>query len=269
MRHYTAVVHREHEVTVEYKDGVVIHRPLAALWPEHKPLAEVLKLKATTPPLIWEGTYQGNPTPAGGYTFRREWWSGKNRYQAGDRSLLTQVIGRYQGWDIAAKDKESNDPSACVTADILADYRMLIREVYVERLTFDVVPETILSLARRWNGDGLLRNVLIEDASSGTPAYQTLTATAEAWLRPLLFAMRPVGSKVERAGAASVWCANGMVLLPHPGPDVAWLLDFEDELFSFPQAAHDDQVDAFAYIVAFCENLLSAGYNARSAKGGG
>ncbi len=80
--------------------------------------------------------------------------------------------------------------------------------------------------------------------------------------------MRPVGSKVERANAASVWCANGMVLLPHPGPEVGWLMDFEDELFSFPQAAHDDQVDAFAYVVAFCENLLAAGYGARAAQGG-
>ena len=246
----------------------VVHRAGPALWPEHKPLGEVLELRATTPALIWEGTYQGNPTPAGGYTFRREWWSGRNRYRAGDRSWSTQVVGRFQSWDFAVKDKQSNDPSACLTADLLADYRLLVREVYVDRLTFDVVPETVVSMARRWNGDGLLRNVLIEDASSGTPAYQTLMATAEAWLRPLLFAMRPVGSKVERAGAASVWCANGMVWLPHPGPEVAWLLDYEDELFAFPQGAHDDQVDVTSQVILFCENLLSAGYNARAAYGG-
>lgn len=268
MRTYQQVVHREHEVVARQEDGAVVLRPLAALWPEHKPLSEVLKLRATTPALIWEGTYQGNPTPAGGYTFRREWWSGKNRYQAGDRRLLTQVVGRYQSWDFAAKDKQSNDLSACVTADVLADYRLVVREVYVDRLTFDVVPATVTSMARRWNGDGLLRNVLIEDASSGTPAYQTLAASAETWLRPLLFAMRPVGGKVERANAASVWCANGMVWLPQPSEATPWLLDFEDELFSFPQAAHDDQVDAFVYVVAFCENLLSAGYNARGVYGG-
>lgn len=260
MRHYTAVVHREHEV--------VDDKPMAALWPDHKPLSEVLKLRDTTPVLTWEGTFQGNPTPAGGYTFRREWWSDKNRYQAGDRSLLTQVVGRYQAWDLAQKDKETNDYTACVTADILADYRMMVREVYRDRLTFDVVPETIISRARQWNSDGRLRNVLIEDASSGTPAFQTLKATAEAWLRPLLFAMRPTGSKVERASAASVWCRNDMVLLPHPGPEVPWLMDYEDELFSFPQGAHDDQVDAFAYVVAFCENLLAAGHNKRVANGG-
>ena len=128
MRHYTAVVHREHEV--------VDDKPMAALWPDHKPLSEVLKLRDTTPVLTWEGTFQGNPTPAGGYTFRREWWSDKNRYQAGDRSLLTQVVGRYQAWDLAQKDKETNDYTACVTADILADYRMMVREVYRDRLTF-------------------------------------------------------------------------------------------------------------------------------------
>lgn len=243
---------------------VLIHRNGPALWPEHKPLSEVLKLKATTPELIFQGTYQGNPTPAGGYTFKREWWSGKNRFQFDDKRLRVQVAARYQSWDFAQKDKETNDYTVCVTAEILTDYRMVVREVFRERLTFDVVPQTVVSLARRWNADGRLRQVIIEDTSSGTPAYQTLKASAEEWLKELLFAMRPVGGKVERANAASVWCANGMILLPHPGPEVGWLMDYEDELFSFPQAAHDDQVDAFDQVVIFCENLLAAGYAARS-----
>ena len=256
MRHYTAVVHRAHEV--------VGGEPLAALWPEHKPLAEVLKLRATTPALTWEGTFQGNPTPAGGHVFRREWWSDRSRYAAG--AWVGRVAARYQSWDLAEKDRETNDYTACVTVEVLTDYRLLVREVYRDRLTFDVVPATITSRARQWNADGLLRNVIIEDKSSGTPAYQTLKASAEGWLKPLLIAYQPMGGKVERANAASVWCGNGMVWLPQPSAAVPWLLDLEDELFAFPQGLNDDQVDALGQAIIFCEHLLSTGLAARGAR---
>ncbi len=241
----------------------IVHEDGPALWPEHKPLDEVLKLMATTPALIWEGTYQGSPTPAGGYTFRREWWSGKRRYALEDDGWSNQVIGRYQSWDTAEEAGETNAWTVCVTADILRDYRLLVRDVYRERMTFDVLPATIESMARLWNWDGLLRQVVIEDKSSGKSARQTLGAAGPEWLRELLAAYRPSGSKEVRAGAASVWCANGMVWLPHPGPAVGWLMDFEDELFNFPQSAYMDQVDAFSQLVLFCENYLSAGWEAR------
>lgn len=241
---------------------VVLHHNGPALWPEHKPLAEVLKLRATTPSLIWEGTYQGNPTPAGGYTFRRDFWSGENRYSS-EAEFRGRVVMRVQSWDTAEEVGESNAWSVCVTGEILSDYRLVVREVYRERLTFDVLPATIQSLARRWNADGRLRAVVIEDKSSGKSARQTLAATSEEWLRELLAAYRPTGSKEMRAGAASVWCANGMVLLPHPGEGAPWLMDFEDEMFSFPQSAFADQVDAFSQLVLYCENYLSAGWEAR------
>lgn len=239
----------------------VIHTDGPALWPAHLPLADVLKLRATTPVLVWEGTYQGNPTPTGGHTFKREYWQDKNRYVAGE--YAGKVVARYQSWDFAEKDKETNDFSVCITADILADYRMLIRHVYRDRITFDVVPQTVIAMARQWNRDGLLRNVIIEDKSSGTPAYQTVKATAEEWLKPLLIAYQPMGGKVERANAASVWCANGMVWLPQPADDTPWLMDLEDELFAFPQGTHDDQVDALSQAVIFCEHILSTGWRSR------
>lgn len=253
MRHFTTVVHEEGP----------------ALWPAHKPLAEVIKLRDTTPALIWEGTYQGNPTPAGGYTFRREWWSdesrfGKNRYSTGE--YLGKVLGRFQSWDTAEETKESSAYTVGVTGDILDDFRLVIRDVYRERLTFDVLPQTIESQARVHLGNDLLRGIVIEDKSSGKSANQTLRATSPEWLRELLSPYQPMGSKEARAGAAAVWCRNGMVVLPHPGPGAPWLMDFEDELFSFPQAAFLDQVDAFSQLVLFVENYLAEGWAAKQGR---
>lgn len=243
-----------------------VHRHGPALWPEHRPLAEILKLRGTTPELVWEGTYQGNPTPAGGYTFKRGYWAGKNRYHDGDGSLKSQVLARYQSWDTAEEETETAAYSACVTGEILANYHLAIRHVYRKRLTFDALPADIESQARLWNGDGKLQNVIIEYKSSGKSAFQTLRASAPEWLRGLLFDFRVTDSKEARAGAAAVWCRNDTVELPHPGPDVPWLMDFEDELFTFPQSTFKDQVDAFSQLILFVENYLAAAFHAKGGK---
>lgn len=242
----------------------LVHENGPALWPEHKALAEVLHLRDTTPALIWEGTYQGNPTPAGGYTFRRDWWSGRNRYGPDDK--LGKVVGRFHSWDTAEDVKEGNAFTVGGTGDILEDYRLVLRDVYRARLTFDVLPETIESYARRWWDNGLLRGIVIEDKSSGKSANQTLRATSPGWVREILSPYQPVGPKEARAAAASVWCRNGMVLLPHPGPHAPWLLDFEDELFSFPQSAFMDQVDMFSQMILYLENYLAEGWRAREGR---
>ena len=245
--------------------AVVVHENGPALWPEYKSLAEVVKLRDTTPTLIWEGTYQGNPTPAGGYTFRREWWSGQNRYTVGE--YLGKVLGRFQSWDTAEETKDTSAWTVGVTGEVLDDYRLVIRDVYRERLTFDVLPQTIESQARLHWGDGRLKGIVIEDKSSGKSANQTLRATSPEWLRELLSPYQPLGSKEARAAAASVWCRNGMVWLPHPGPGAPWLMDFEDELFSFPQGTFADQADAFSQLILFVENYLAEGWAARQGRG--
>lgn len=243
-----------------------VHRDGPALWPEHKSLTEIQKLRATTPELIWEGTYQGNPTPAGGYTFKRIYWTGKNRYHFNDGSLRNQVLARYQSWDTAEEETETAAYSACITGEILTNYHLVIRHVYRKKLTFDALPADIESQARLWNDDGKLQAVIIEYKSSGKQAFQTLRATAPDWLRSLLFDYRVSDDKPTRAGAAAVWCNNDTVLLPHPGPDVTWLMDFEDELFTFPQSTFKDQVDAFSQLILFVENYLAAAWHAKGGK---
>lgn len=248
MRHYQALVHT---------DG-------PALWPSRRGVAEIVKLRDTTPPLVWEATYQGNPTPAGGYTFRREWWSaGERRYDPDADNYEARVIARLQSLDTAEEEGNADAYTVCVTGDIWNDYRLAIRHVYRARHTFDSLPATIESLARQWRGRDKLRYVIIENKSSGKAAYRTLRATAQPWLSNILAAWQPAGSKEARAAAASVWCQNGMVLLPHPGPGREWLMDFEDELYSFPQSAYMDQVDALAQLILYSENYLSAGYHGK------
>lgn len=241
---------------------VLIHSNGPALWPEHKPLMEVLELKATTPELVWSGTYQGVPTPPGGHIFKRTWWRKPGRRF--DHRQPPEVWGRYISWDTGLKDKEESDFSAYVVMDILADYTLTLRYVEMERLEFPDLPERILRVAERWNADDKLNAVIIEDKNSGTSALQTLRATAPDWLAQLLAEFLPSTDKVTRAGQAAVWCKNGSVLLPYADRELGWLIDFEDELFNFPGTAHDDRVDAFSQVILYLERYLEYGFQARS-----
>lgn len=251
------LIHSDYELV----DG----KPMAALWPAHKPLAEVLDLKDTTPATIWEGTYQGNPTPPEGSIFMREWWEQKNRYGPESSYLINKVVARWISWDTGLKDAEDNAFSAAVVGELMPDYTMILREVWRDRLQFPDLPDRIKAMASKYNKDEKLRGVLIEDKASGTSAYQTLANTAEKWLKARLIPFMPTEDKVTRAQQAAVWCKNDCVLFPHPTGAVPWLMDFEDELFDFPGSVFKDQVDAFSQLIIWTENLLAQGWRARNA----
>jgi predicted phage terminase large subunit-like protein len=238
---------------------------MASYWPVQKPLSELLELKATTPSNIFETSWQGNPTAPGGSTFKREWFK-STRFDAADKGLINKCVARYVSWDTAEKTGETNAYTAHVVGELLPDYRMLIRTVWRERMEFPDLPEAIERFARLYDVDEKLKAIIVEDKSSGTAAIQTLSKSSNKRVRDLLKRSDPTGQgdKTQRAGQAAVWCKNGSVLLPAPGPACPWLVDFEDEMFTFPGSIFKDQVDALSQLVSWCENLLSAGWIARN-----
>jgi predicted phage terminase large subunit-like protein len=217
------------------------------------------ELDETTQDQLLRGLWVTDP---GGKPFKRVWWRGKNRY---DRTVSSAVISRWISWDTAFKDKNSSDYSAYLVAELMADYRLRLKWVRRERLTFPELPEEMEIVAEVHNRDGRLSGVLIEDRASGTSAYQTLAATAPEWLREILVPFQPRGSKLERARQAGVWCKRGCVLMPRPGETAPWLYDFAEELFNFPDVAHDDRVDALSQLILYLEYYLAEGWRAREA----
>lgn len=245
---------------------VLLHRDGPALWPLHKSLAEILELQATTPDGIWQAVYQGSPTAPGGSIFKREWWRGKNRYDSSRDNLVrlgSSCIGRYISWDTAFKDTDDAAYTAAVVGELRPNYQLAVREVYRERLEFPELPQVMAQVTSRYDWDGKLREILIEDKASGTSAYQTLRSSADRHTRERLKAFQPVGDKNTRANQAAVWCKNDCILLPEPSDQVPWLFDFEEELFSIPSSSFRDQGDAFAQLVIYVENFLAEGWRAR------
>jgi len=168
------------------------------------------------------------------------------------------VGSRYLSWDTALKDGQENDFSSMVVVEVLMNGKAILREVIWGKWAFPRLAEEIVLQAERWNMDGLLRGIVIEDKASGISAIQTLRQSAPAWIAALLTGFSPgLLSKVARARQASLWCERGMLLLPYPQEEAGWLPDFESQLYAFPAGRTKDAVDAFSQAILFLEHLLA------------
>lgn len=173
-------------------------------------------------------------------------------------------LGRYLVIDTAEEDKPGADYTACGTFDCMPpDYRLRVTGMETERLEWpDLIP-WIERQAIAANFDGKLKGIIIERASSGRQALQSLQAASSHWLAPYINGYDPgVKSKVARAKSAALWTRHGCVELPQPG-DAQWVEPFTENLFAFPDVDHDDDVDTLTIAILWMEHLLSDGLRRR------
>lgn len=232
-----------------------------ALWPKRWPVKSLLKIKGVNGD-EWESQYQGRPTAPGGKSFLRKWWKGStNRYSVVDPGYKNLTVGRYISWDTGVDDDVEGAYTVGSVWDLLADYRLALRHVERRQVEFPELPPLIDSEAKRWNYDGKLKGIIIEDKSTGTSSLQTLRASSR-WARYLIGFM-PSGSKEQRANQAAVWCRNGCILLPMPNVAAPWLHEFEHEIFNFPNSQFKDQTDTLSQVVLYLEHYIAQGWEAR------
>jgi len=190
---------------------------------------------------------------AGGSTFKREWFS--------ERGCNDEIIARVLSFDTAYGGKGS-DFSAGLLGGITSKYQVAVLAGWRDRLEFPQLQRKIESMART-NINGL-KWILVESKASGTSLIQSLKETAPD-LAGLFVPITPTEDKERRADLISGWCEHQMILLPKPGPENAWLLQFEDDLFAFPSCEFKDYVDSFTQLLQFLSHYLSEGLRYRAA----
>lgn len=198
----------------------------------------------------------------GARVWDKEWCLERVTLVPDDLAMSAGVVARALSYDTAAKDKDTNAYSVCCVGELMADYRMRLRFVWRDRLLFPKLATRVERDIERWDYDGKLRDIIIEDQSTGTSLYQTLAASGSERVRSLLRAFRPTGSKDQRFEQAGVWVQNGSFLLPEPSALSPWLIAFEDELFEEPEFL--DQRDTVSQLILFYEHLLAVGWRARN-----
>lgn len=207
------------------------------LHPAREPIEELERQKDLMGSIVFAAQYQQEPVPATGNLIDAAW------LRSYDPASLDRRGGRIvQSWDTASKDNPHNDWSVCITA-LLKDKKVYVLEVFRKRLKFPELKANAVLMARAHE----TRALLIEDQSSGTQLIQTLRAENLRGV-PDPIARRVEQDKVARVAGVSAMIEAGQLLLPHEAP---WVADFQSELLGFPNARHDDQVDALSQLLAW------------------
>ncbi len=169
--------------------------------------------------------YQQQPQPDEGSMVRKNWLA---RYI----SLPVVAESVVQSWDTAIKSGQQHDASVCLTF-VEADGRSYLRDVRVMRLEYPDLKRVFYAHTELYKPN----MILLEDKASGQQLLQDIRRETHLPIS----AIRPKNDKITRFAAVSSMIEAGKLVLPQ---QAAWLADFEEELFSFPNGAHDDQVDA-------------------------
>jgi predicted phage terminase large subunit-like protein len=226
-----------------------------ALWPEIEPGVawfdedEYAQIRAEVGEVVWAGLYQQRPAPLEGGLFKRTNWLKVDAMPAGKATLVRR-------WDLAA----STSPGADFTASCLMAIHHQTRMIYILDITRDRLEttdvETLVRATaeedRETYGDVYIR-VEREPGSSGKGVEAEYLRNVLAGF-PVEF-LPSSGQKEVRAlpfsgrvGARHVHLCRRDVGGVYETP--AWWHWLIEEGAAFPNATHDDMIDAasLAYI---------------------
>lgn len=246
----------------------------SALWPDYFPLEKLQALRRQMGSPIFTCMYLGNPQALSGQIFDVGWFRtatlsiaprGKRPYpistkEEEERVLWIHQEGRdaplcrddvliYQFWDLAISEKETADYTCCCTLALNpTDMSVTILEFFREHLSFQKTQEAMATLALKWTPHAI---------GIESNAYQA--AAVQQARNQLLFAITEVKSdrdKVTRARLPAALAESGKMWIVK-GP---WLEAFYDEAALFPEAPHDDTVDALSGACILAQKYVPSGF---------
>lgn len=188
----------------------------------------------------WNALFQGRPAPAEGNIFHREWWQFYEQAQWVEHPNSSREALSFDevltSWDMTFKDTDGTDFVCGQVWGRRGSQAYLLDQVH-RRMTFVETCQAVRQLAARWPQSAAK---LVEDKANGSAVINFLARSV-----PGLIPVEPDGSKAARAAAVSPFVEAGNVFMP--APEIApWIGDLLEEAAGFPNAAHDDRVDAMS-----------------------
>lgn len=208
-----------------------------ALWPDRFPLDMLDKMRRRDP-RDFAALYQQQPYIQGGNLIQTRWLNAYSKEQ-GQQRFHTIVFA----CDTAFKTKQQNDPSVIMVMGLTPQGDMYILDVLRQRLDYPALKRKLLVENGKWRGRGL-RGIYIEDKASGQSILQDLRREPGISVIPYKFpGHRDASDKVARVNSILPLIEGGRLFVPEEAP---WLDVLLEEIQSFPNGKHDDQVDALA-----------------------
>lgn len=182
--------------------------------------------------MTWNALFQGRPTAMEGNIIERDWWE---YYGTGCKlPELPQIHTWVMSVDATFKDEDQSDFVAIQVWGKTGANCYLIDAVK-KHLNF---PDTIMEIRRLRGMYPECKTTLIEDRANGSAIITMLRREMTG-----IIAVQPIGSKMARVQAILGSIESGNIYLPK---DKRFTGDFVEECSSFPNAAHDDQVDCMS-----------------------
>jgi predicted phage terminase large subunit-like protein len=240
--------------------------PGETLWPERWSQQEMEATRDAQPSARWwSALYQQKPVPAEGLLFKRanfcRWELAHDVYndfyvlrdpERGDRHIDAGQVTVFQVCDIAASDKTTADYTV-VSTFALTRHKDLIL-LTVERQHFDVLEvHRFIEQANDVHGRP---PIWVEEFGAGMGPLKRLRQDGY----PAMALKREAGIQLDKtARAFHAVAAYEDHRIYHPIDDTSFngssVKDWENELATFPNAAHDDQVDTVSYAARLIPQL--------------
>ena len=225
------------------------------LHPERMNREQLGTLKTELGPYDTAGQLQQSPSPAEGGLMKRGYWHfwcppgtastlGPIPIKTGDGQVMVEpeelpdyFDQQAQGWDMSFKKLNTSDPVAGHVWATHGANRYLLGRKSDKMGIVDTI-KAVLELSEQFP-EAYAKYV--ESAANGPAVVEMLGDKLEGLI--LATPQELGGSKTARVIAVLPAIAAGNVFLPHPAI-APWVWDFIEQCAQFPNAAHDDDVDA-------------------------
>lgn len=207
----------------------------------------VLRQKANMFPRIWEALYQQRPAPDEGMYFQKDFIH-HTPVQAGVIPADAMV---YTAWDFAIGQKTSNDYTVGATVTHDPDDNVVVRDIQRFRGDALEIVDTMIDTAIFWSKVANRRYTMgVEDGQiwkSIKPLFEQRMHERREYVPYKV--MKPLTDKLARARPLQGRMQQRRVWFPTDAP---WMAAVTKEMLQFPGGAHDDIVDALAWVVRLC-----------------
>lgn len=234
---YTQTLWSENDITLQLinenpKQWEVLRLPAIsetghALWPEWFPLPELEKIRKLIGNSSWQAMFQQSPTAQEGGVIKSKWL----RYYTEKPRKFDTLI---QSWDMTFKKSDGSD---FVCGQVWGKYQGNFYLVYQirKRMSFTESLSAVIQMRAMFPQTF---KILIEDSANGPAIIDALKHRV-----PGIIPVKAEKSKEARLSAVSPLYESGNVWYPDP-KNCSWIHEHIDELLKFPNAKHDDTVDA-------------------------
>ena len=206
------------------------------LWPERFGM-EFMEAQRRLDARGFSALYQQRPSPEDGDFFSRD------AIQYYTRDQLPKDLRIYAASDHAiGTDKTRNDATVLLVAGVDANDDIYLIDCWWERAAADQVVKAMIELMRRhrpvmwWAEKGHISKSIAPFLRKRMMEEKVYCAIDE---------VTPINNKIQRAQSIQGRMSMKKVFFPKNAP---WVMNAVDELLKFPNARHDDFVDALAWI---------------------